>query len=152
MSAAAIAVLISLVSAAGGIPGVWGIIDGIHKRRTDQKTQADETEVQREKIADENDRMVVKSAVELLQPYREQVSELKTDLRTAKATIDTLTGNLDTANANLASANSKIAELNSQLVDAQTELRFLRMQVKTLSQQLPGEPNPSPRSEGPNHQ
>ncbi|HEX3778545.1 MAG TPA: hypothetical protein VHX38_02680 [Pseudonocardiaceae bacterium] len=114
--------LIGLIGAAAWIPGLWGIVDGWRKRRAERDQQADE-----------GDRLVVKSAVELLKPYRERVEELESKLSGAERTIRDMTGQLR-------SANARAEDLNSKLADAQTELNFLRLQVKTMSQQLPPSP------------
>ncbi|HET9889637.1 MAG TPA: hypothetical protein VFQ42_03975 [Mycobacterium sp.] len=114
--------LISLIGAAAWLPGVWGIVEAIRKRRR-ATAQA----------ADESDRIVVKSAVDLLKPYRERVEELESKLGSAEHTIGEMTNQLT-------QANRQVAELTSKLADAQTEVNFLRLQVKTLSQHLPTEP------------
>lgn len=115
-----VAVLIGIVGALAWIPGIWGVIEAIRKRRAAA-----------EHAADEGDRIVVQSAVELLEPYRKEVGELKTKLAEATATI----GNLNTE---LATARREAHELNEKLQNAQAELGYLRVQVSALSKQIPG--------------
>jgi uncharacterized coiled-coil protein SlyX len=111
-------VIIAVVGALAWLPSVYGIIEAV-RRRKDKARQA----------LDEGDRMVVKSAISLLAPYEKRVAELESKLSGANNTITTLKGQLD-------DATHRATVLNNQLVDAQTEIGYLRIQVKTLSQQL----------------
>lgn len=72
---------------------------------------------------------VVSSAVELLKPYKEEVSSLRKDLQKANTVIDNL-------NDKLEKAENRADQLNSQLVDAQTEVGYLKVQVRLLSNQI----------------
>lgn len=113
------AVWIAILGAAAWIPGIWGIVEAVRRHRTEAN-----------RAVDEGDRMVVKSALELLQPYKVRVEELETTLATAEHTIRDM-------NEQLAAANRQVSDLSSKLSDAQAEIGYLRVQVKTLSQQLP---------------
>lgn len=72
---------------------------------------------------------VMKSAVGLLAPYKEEVAQLRRDLTGANLTIVDLTGRLN-------QADLKVSELNGELENARTELAYFRLQVHTLSTQL----------------
>lgn len=105
--------LIGLVSAGAWIVGLYQVVQGIRARSA------------------EGDRVIVKSAVELLKEHKEEAAQLKRDLTEAKTTIENLTGQLEMA-------TNQVHDLTEQLGDAQAEVRLLRLQVKTMSQQLPG--------------
>ena len=114
------AVWIAIIGAAAWIPGIWGIIEAVKKRRKDA-AHAD----------DEADRMVVQSAVQLLAPYRQEVAELKTKLGEATVTIEKMKTELDTA-------NQRAKNLAEELQSAQAEVGYLRVQVTALTKQMPG--------------
>lgn len=111
-------IIIAVVGALAWIPGIYGIIDAVRRRRENLRH-----------TIDEGDRMVVQSAIELLAPYKKRVNELEIQLKDAEDIIHDLSHNLETATVR---ANT----LNEQLIDAQTELSYLRIQVKTLTQQI----------------
>lgn len=115
-----IGILIGVIGALAWIPGIWGVIEAVRRHRESLR-----------RSIDDGDRMVVTSALELLEPYKERVEELEVKLKGARKTIDGLTERLDTA-------TRQAGNLNNQLVDAQTEIGYLRVQVKTMSQQLGG--------------
>ncbi len=114
--------LISLLGAAAWLPGLWGVLEALKKRRM-RKVQ----------VADEGDRLVVKSALELLTPYQARVHELEGKMRTTTEQVDTLS-------KQLAAANRQVLDLTAQLSDAHTEVGYLRLQIKTMAQQLPDGP------------
>lgn len=111
-------VIIAIVGAAAWIPGVYGIIEAVRRHKQSVRS-----------AIDKGDRLVVQSAIELLAPYKSEVAELKTNLHNARDTIDDLKDKLD-------AATRRANDLNEQLLDAQSELGFLRIQVKSLSQQI----------------
>lgn len=108
MNIATISQLIAALAFAGT---AWTIVDSIRKRK-------------KEKLRAElgGDRIIVQSALELLEPYKRQVRELSAQL--------------DETRAALATANSHVVSLNSELMDARGELGALRQQVKNISNGL----------------
>lgn len=72
---------------------------------------------------------VMKAAVGLLAPYKDEVTQLRRDLTDANLTILDLKGNLG-------QADLRVSELNIELENARTELAYLRLQVHTLTTQL----------------
>lgn len=72
---------------------------------------------------------VMKSAVGLLAPYKEEVTQLRRDLTEANLTIVDLKGSLG-------QADLRVSELNIELENARTELAYLRLQVHNLTREL----------------
>lgn len=72
---------------------------------------------------------VISSAVALLKPYKDEVSQLRRDLTDANLTIADLSRRLSLADL-------KASSLNTELENARVELAYLRMQVHTLTVQL----------------
>lgn len=110
--------LVTLISALAWVPGLYMVYDGARRRRG-LKAREGATE----------ERIVVRSAIELLAPYKARVEELESQLAgtTAKASALSL---------QLSVATSRANELADQLESAQTELGYLRVQVKALSAQV----------------
>jgi chromosome segregation ATPase len=108
MNIATISQLIAALAFAGT---AWTIVDSIRKRK-------------KEKLRAElgGDRIIVQSALELLEPYKRQVRELSQQLEETKAALQT--------------ANNHVMSLNSELMDARGELGALRQQVKNISNGL----------------
>lgn len=113
-----VTLLITLISALAWIPGLYMIYDGIRRRRGLKAREGANEE-----------RIVVRSALELLAPYKVRVEELESQLSgtTAKASALSL---------QLTVATRRVNELTDQLEGAQTELSYLRRQVKALSAQV----------------
>lgn len=91
MSAAGWALLISFVGAAGGIPGLLGIAAGIRKRRQ----QVEQTDIAREKLADENDKFVVQSAMQLLRPVNEELAKTRAECEQLREQVRELTAEVE---------------------------------------------------------
>lgn len=68
---------------------------------------------------------VVTSAIQLLQPYREEVEKVRTELVRASATIEEMTNRLHKAEV-------RAEELSKELDYARSEVNFLRVQVDML--------------------
>lgn len=113
-----IGVFMAIVGTVALIPGLYGAWEAIRRRRADNKRESSE-----------GDRIVVRSALELLKPYERKVQQLERDLQQAQVTINDF-------DAQLGAANKRINTLNDQLADANTEVQFLRLQVKTMSAYL----------------
>jgi chromosome segregation ATPase len=113
-----VTVLVTLISALAWVPGLYMIYDGVRRRRGLKAREGANEE-----------RIVVRSAIELLAPYKTRVEELESQLAgtTAKASALSL---------QLSVATSRANDLADQLESAQTELGYLRVQVKALSAQV----------------
>jgi chromosome segregation ATPase len=72
---------------------------------------------------------VISSAVALLKPYKDEVSQLRKDLTDANLTIAGLSNRLS-------EAELRASNLNTELENARVELAYMRMQVHTLTVQL----------------
>lgn len=101
------------ISIAALIPGIYSVISGIRKRWTDQ-------------VAEQH---VVRSALELLEPYRKEKSRLDEKLEKAGRTITVLTEQLD-------KVTRRAKDLDEQLAAARAEVGYLRIQVDSLTSQL----------------
>jgi chromosome segregation ATPase len=106
-----IATISQFVAALAFVGTAYTIVDTMRKRR-------------KEKLRGElgGDRIIVQSALELLEPYKRQVRELSAQLEETRAA--------------LRSANSQVMSLNNELTDARGELGALRQQVKNISNNL----------------
>lgn len=109
----------AIVGTVALLPGLYGAWEAVRRRKED-KTQA----------LGVNDRVIVKSALELLKPYETKVAKLEGDLQKSADTVTVLQERLQ-------AANQQISVLNHQLTDAHTELNWLRFQVKTMSAHFP---------------
>lgn len=108
------AIISQVVAAFAFVGTAYTIVDTMRKRR-------------KEKLRGElgGDRIIVQSALELLEPYKKQVKELQSQL--------------DETRAVLHMANAQIVSLNNDLSDARSEVGQLRRQVKNISTDLENE-------------
>jgi chromosome segregation ATPase len=118
--------VVAIVSALAWIPGVYMIVDAVRKRRS-LKARENATE----------ERVVVRSAIELLAPYKQRVTELEQQLASTSAKASALS-------LQLSAATRRANELSEQLTDAQAELTFLRVQVKSMTSQIKDERGGAP--------
>lgn len=105
------------ISLLGLVPGLYASIDTYRTR-------------QKRKREDEN--IVFKNSLELLEEYRKDTKDLKEDLTKAREVINDL-------NRKLYQAQLTIDQLNRDLSNANTELVTLRGHVSDISKQVDGD-------------
>jgi len=105
------------ISLLGLIPGLYASVDTYKAR-------------QKRKREDEN--IVFKNSLELLEEYRKEKTELTQNLKEAKDMIDDL-------NKRLYQAHLTIDKLNRDLSNANTELVTLRGHVSDITKQVDGD-------------
>lgn len=99
------------LGASGGIGAVWTVYDGIRKGRA-AKRAGDQAGQQ----------IIVDSAIKLLDPYKQELRELKAQQAADRTTITALTAELDVARRDL-------KDLTERFTSLEAEATWLRTQV-----------------------
>jgi len=110
-----------LVAALGGLAGVGAVIDALRRRR---------------KLGIDQGTAVATTAVKLVERLEKRAVTLESQLDSTTEKLTQTRQRAADLDAQLHTANGRADDLAEQLADAQIELRHLRLQVKSLSQEL----------------
>lgn len=116
-----------LLAALGGLAGIGAVIDGIRRHK---------------KMSLEQGQVVTHTAVALVERLERRTNTLENQLASADERAEVLSKALREANEHADTLQDKHDHMAVSLADAQVEIRHLRLQVKSLSEELDRLANP----------
>lgn len=108
-------------AALGGLAGVGAVIDGIRRRR---------------KLSIDQGQAVANSAVALVERLELRIASLERQLTDATERAESLSNALREAKIHAEDLQESHDQVAAKLADAQLEIRHLRLQIKSLSDEL----------------